>query len=113
MAFKRKAKPTKAKKKPTAKKKVKKRTSILKNEKARFIFGVFLLLIGAYLLISFVSFLFYGAADQSIMDSGWREFLFNSDVKAKNKGMKFGAYLSEVIINRGFGIASYGTLSTV
>jgi len=107
MAFRSKKKPTRAKKKPAAKKPVKKRTSIFKNEKARFILGVMLLLMGAYLLISFVSFLFYGAADQSFMDSSWMEFLFNSDVKAKNKGMKFGAYLSEIIINRGFGIASF------
>ncbi|WP_346858482.1 DNA translocase FtsK 4TM domain-containing protein [uncultured Draconibacterium sp.] len=102
MAFKRKKKPVKPKKKPTTK-----RTSIFKNEKAIFIFGVLLLLIAAYLLISFVSFLFYGAADQSIMDSSWREFLFNSNVNAKNMGMKLGALVSEVVINRGFGIASF------
>ncbi len=105
MAFTRKTKPTKTTKK--VKRSSKKRTSLFKNEKAHFIFGVFLLLIAVYLLISFVSFLFYGAADQSIMDTGWREFLFNSELKAKNKGMKFGAYLSEVIINRGFGLGSF------
>uniref|UniRef100_UPI0032175E22 FtsK/SpoIIIE family DNA translocase n=1 Tax=uncultured Draconibacterium sp. TaxID=1573823 RepID=UPI0032175E22 len=102
MAFRRKKKPVKTKKKPA-----KKRTSLFKNEKAHFIFGVMLLLISAYLLISFVSFLFYGAADQSLMDSSWFEFLFNSELNAKNKGMKLGAFLSEVIINRGFGIASF------
>jgi len=102
MAFRQKKKPAKTKKKA-----VKKRTSILKNEKAHFVFGIFLLLIAAYMLISFVSFLFYGASDQSIMDSSWSEFLFNSEVKAKNMGMKFGAYISEVIMNRGFGIASF------
>ena len=102
MAFKLKKKPTKTKKKTK-----KKRTSIFKNEKVRFIFGVMLLLLAAYLLISFISFLFYGAADQSIMDSKWSDFLFNSKVKARNKGMKFGAYLSEVIVNRGFGLASF------
>ncbi len=102
MAFKRKKKPAKTKKKA-----VKKRTSIFKNEKARFIFGIMLLLVSAYMLISFVSFMFYGASDQSIMDSSWSEFLFNSEVKAKNMGMKFGAYISEVIMNRGFGIASF------
>ncbi len=107
MAFKRKKKPIKANKRPATRKTAKKRTSIFKNEKARFILGVLCLLMGAYLLISFVSFLFYGAADQSIMDSGWKEFLFNSELRAKNKGMKLGAYLSEVIINGGFGIASF------
>ncbi|MDX8339318.1 DNA translocase FtsK 4TM domain-containing protein [Draconibacterium sp. IB214405] len=102
MAFRAKKKPAKTKKKRT-----KKRMPLINKEKLFFLFGLFVLLVAAYLLISFVSFLFYGAADQSIMDSGWSEFLFNSAVKAQNKGMKMGAYLSEVIMNRGFGLASF------
>nr|WP_319267485.1 DNA translocase FtsK 4TM domain-containing protein [uncultured Draconibacterium sp.] len=104
MAFRAKKKPAKSKNKRTKKK----RTFQFKSEKLYFLLGLFVLLLAAYLLISFVSFLFYGAADQSIMDSGWREFLFNTQVKAQNKGMKLGAYLSEVIMNRGFGLASFG-----
>ena len=104
MAFRAKKKPAKSKNKRTKKK----RTFQFKSEKLYFLLGLFILLVAAYLLISFVSFLFYGAADQSIMDSGWREFLFNTQVKAQNKGMKLGAYLSEVIMNRGFGLASFG-----
>nr|WP_321486325.1 DNA translocase FtsK 4TM domain-containing protein [uncultured Draconibacterium sp.] len=103
MAFRAKKKPAKSKNKRTKKK----RTPLFNREKLYFLFGLFVLLAAAYLLISFVSFLFYGAADQSIMDSGWREFLFNTEVKAQNKGMKLGAYLSEVIMNRGFGLASF------
>lgn len=103
MAFRAKKKPAKSKNKRTKKK----RTPLFNSEKLYFLFGLFVLLAAAYLLISFVSFLFYGAADQSIMDSGWREFLFNTEVKAQNKGMKLGAYLSEVIMNRGFGLASF------
>ena len=101
MAFKRK-KPVKSKAKPK-----KKRFSFFKNEKLWFIVGILFLGISAYLLISFVSFLFYGAADQSIMDSSWKEFLFNSEINVKNNGMKVGALLSEVIINGGFGLASF------
>ncbi len=102
MAFRAKKKPAKSKKKRT-----KRRIPLINKEKLFFLFGLFVLLVAAYLLISFVSFLFYGAADQSIMDSSWSEFLFNSQVKAQNKGMKLGAYLSEVIMNRGFGLASF------
>jgi len=101
MAF-RKKKPAKTKAKPK-----KKRISFFKNEKFWFIIGILLLSISAYLLISFVSFLFYGGEDQSIMDSSWKEFLFNSDINVKNNGMKVGALLSEVIINSGFGLASF------
>lgn len=102
MAFKR------SKKTKTRKKTGKKRTSLFKNEKFLFILGILMLCVSAYLLISFVSFIFYGAADQSIMDSSWREFLFNSKIDVKNNGMKVGALLSEVIINRSFGLASFG-----
>ena len=104
MVFKRK-KPAKTKAKKA--KAPKKRLTFFKNEKFWFIIGIFLLSVSAYLLISFVSFLFYGAQDQSIMDTGWKEFLFNSDINVKNNGMKVGAMLSEIIINRGFGLASF------
>jgi S-DNA-T family DNA segregation ATPase FtsK/SpoIIIE len=78
-----------------------------KNEKFRFIAGLLVLLISAYLLIAFISFLFYGEADQSKLDLPWKELVMNSDVKVQNFAGKTGAYLSEVIINRGFGVASF------
>ncbi|SHF74442.1 DNA segregation ATPase FtsK/SpoIIIE, S-DNA-T family [Mariniphaga anaerophila] len=77
------------------------------NEKFRFILGIFILLISAYLLIAFISFLFFGAADQSKLDLSWKELVFNSDVKVENKAGKTGAFLSEKLMNRGFGIASF------
>lgn len=83
------------------------RVSFLKNEKFKFILGVLVLLISAYLLIAFISFLFYGAADHSKLDLKWSELVFKSSVKVQNKAGKTGAYLSELIINRGFGIASF------
>jgi len=85
--------------KPSGKKK-KLRGSFLKNEKFRFILGVLVLLIALYLLIAFISFLFYGTADQSKLD-----LAFKSGIK--NKAAILGAYLSELIINRGFGIPSF------
>ncbi|NQU54642.1 MAG: DNA translocase FtsK 4TM domain-containing protein [Bacteroidetes bacterium] len=99
MAIKRK-KPVKAsgKKKKTG-------VSFLKNEKFKFIVGISVLLISAYLFVAFVSFLFYGTADQSKLDLNWSEFVVKSGVK--NKAAIFGAYLSELIMNRGFGIASF------
>jgi len=85
--------------KPSGKKK-KSRGSFLKNEKFRFILGVLVLLIALYLLIAFISFLFYGTADQSKLD-------LMSKSGIKNKAAILGAYLSELIINRGFGIPSF------
>jgi len=96
--------------KKTGNKKRKKNTSgntFLSNEKFRFILGIFILLIAAYLLIAFISFLFYGAEDQSSLDISKRELLWNSEIRVANKAGKSGALLSELIINQGFGIPSF------
>ena len=60
-----------------------------------------------FLTISFISFIFSGDADQSKLDLSWSELVFKSDVKVENKAGKTGAWLSEVLINRGFGIGSF------
>lgn len=91
----------------STRKKRKDGVSFFRNEKFRFILGILVLLISAYLLIAFISFLFFGDADQSKLDLKWSELVFNSEIQVKNKAGKTGAYLSEVIINRGFGIASF------
>jgi len=85
----------------------KRKTWFFKNEKFRFILGVLILLIAAYLLIAFISFLFYGAADQSKFDLDWSEFVMDSTIKVQNKAGKTGAYIAELFINRGFGVASF------
>jgi DNA segregation ATPase FtsK/SpoIIIE, S-DNA-T family len=98
----------KAKKPGGSKPKRKKATHpFFRNEKFRFILGIFVLLVSAYLLIAFVSFLFYGAADQSKLDLPWKELVLESNIKVNNKAGKTGAFLSEHIMNRGFGIASF------
>jgi DNA segregation ATPase FtsK/SpoIIIE, S-DNA-T family len=81
--------------------------SFFLNERFRFILGIFFLLIAAYLLIAFISFLFYGAADQSKLDLPWRQLIFESEIKVANKAGKTGAWLSEGIMNQGFGVASF------
>ena len=98
----------KAKKPGNSKQKKKKtRELFFQNEKFRFILGIFVLLVSAYLLISFISFLFHGAADHSKLDLSWKQLVFESDIKVANKAGKTGAWLSEVIMNRGFGMASF------
>ncbi len=77
------------------------------NEKFRFILGIFILLVSAYFLIAFISFLFFGGADQSKLDLPWKELVMNSDIMVQNKAGKTGAYLAEMIINQGFGVASF------
>jgi S-DNA-T family DNA segregation ATPase FtsK/SpoIIIE len=81
--------------------------SFRKNEKLRFILGSVICIVAVYLLIAFISFLFYGAADQSKLDLSWKDLVFNREIKVENKAGKTGAFLAEMIINKGFGIASF------
>jgi DNA segregation ATPase FtsK/SpoIIIE, S-DNA-T family len=97
----------KTKKAGNFKKKKKKLHNPFKNEKLRFILGIFILLVSAYLLIAFTSFLFFGAADQSKLDLPGKQLLLESDIQVSNKAGKTGAYLAELIMNRGFGFASF------
>ena len=85
----------------------KKGVPFYRDDRFRYSIGILLLVIAAYLLIAFISFLFYGSADQSKLDLNWSELVFNSDVNVRNKAGKTGAWLSEVIINRGFGVSSF------
>jgi S-DNA-T family DNA segregation ATPase FtsK/SpoIIIE len=96
-------------KKPSKSTPKKKETSVpvFRNEKFRFILGSVIFIIAVYFLIAFVSFLFFGAADQSKLDLSWKELVFNREINVQNKAGKTGAYLSELIVNKGFGIASF------
>ena len=78
-----------------------------KNEKFRLILGVIIFLIAVYFLVAFISFLFYGAADQSKLDLKLKDLILDREITVENKAGKTGAFLSEYIINKGFGIASF------
>ncbi|WP_299580558.1 DNA translocase FtsK [uncultured Sunxiuqinia sp.] len=84
--------------------------SLLKSDKFNYTVGLFLFVFGLYLLIAFISFLFSGHADHSKLDLSWRELLANTDIKVENKAGKTGAYLSHVLINQGFGLASFALI---
>ena len=76
-------------------------------EKFRYTLGVFFLVAGTYLLVSFISFLLTGSIDQSKLDISWKELILNSEIRVENVAGKTGAFLGEVIINRGFGLSSF------
>lgn len=85
----------------------KKRGSFFKDQRLRFTVAIILLIVAFYLTIAFISFIFSGAADQSKLDLKWSELIFNSEIKVENKAGKTGAWLSDVIINRGFGVSAF------
>ncbi len=96
---------TKSRKNKTSK--FSKLKEFLRSDKFRYTIGLLLFVVGIYLLVAFISFLIYGSADQSKLDISWRSLVGNPDIKVENKAGKTGAYLSELMINRGFGIASF------
>ncbi|QFZ53432.1 DNA translocase FtsK [Oceanihabitans sp. IOP_32] len=68
----------------------------------KLILGSFLVIIGIVLCMSFISFFFTGKADQSSLSA-----FTNREVETQNWLSKVGAWLSDLFIQRGFGVASF------
>ncbi|MEN2416444.1 DNA translocase FtsK [Flavobacterium mesophilum] len=95
-------------KKETADKKTESKVEGIRSRKLtkqqKFVLGCLLILFSIALLVAFISFYVNGQwqADQSAVDS-----LGNRDEVVQNWLGKFGAYLADLIVYRGFGIASF------
>ncbi|WP_179007536.1 FtsK/SpoIIIE family DNA translocase [Winogradskyella forsetii] len=92
---------TKAKPKAKAKTKLKKPSFKLSSQQ-KLIFGSFLIMVGVLLFISFLSFVFTGKEDQSVLNN----FPERSD-EYKNWASQLGAWVSEFFITKGFGLPSF------
>ncbi|WP_321308907.1 DNA translocase FtsK 4TM domain-containing protein [Marinifilum fragile] len=101
---------TKKKSKPKSRRKIFSKPNFLSDERTRFILGVTLSLFTIYTSLAFVSFFFTGGADQSKLDIKWLELITDSEIRVENWTGKTGAYLSNLFINKGFGIASFSFL---
>jgi S-DNA-T family DNA segregation ATPase FtsK/SpoIIIE len=79
------------------------------DERTRFVIGLGLIIGTLYLFMSFVSYFFTGAADQSKMDLSWSEMqLMRTDIQ--NWASVLGAILAETFINKWFGVSSFAIL---
>ncbi|MBA4850816.1 DNA translocase FtsK [Emticicia sp. BO119] len=76
-------------------------------------FGIFLLILSVILLVSFVSHLLVGDADQDIVQRTFSASLEQIDRKPKNMMGLMGAYLSHYFIFQWFGIAAFGWLPVI
>ena len=85
--------------KPSAKNK---EAKAVKSKQLRLIWGGFLVLLALFLIFVFISFFFFWQADQSL----WED-LTNREEIANNIGSKIGAYLSYLLMYKGFGIATF------
>lgn len=68
----------------------------------KFIFGILLIFFSIALLLSFISYFVTGNNDQNIVSE-----LANRSAKAENWLGKFGAYLADIFLYKGFGVASF------
>ncbi len=81
--------------------------SYFTDQRVWFTLAVILLIFTLYVSVAFISFIFSGDADQSILDSSWKELITNPDIRVENKAGKTGAWLADVLINRWFGIPAF------
>ena len=77
---------------------------LLKDERTHKIAGSFLLLLAFLFFVAFTSYLFTWAEDQ---DKFSLRMLLANDIKVKNLLGTFGAFISEIFVRHGFGVASY------
>ncbi|MCK0109494.1 DNA translocase FtsK [Flavobacteriaceae bacterium S0825] len=93
-----------AKKKPTTKKRksTRKKPNLSLSNQQKLVFGSLLLILGILLFLAFLSFFFTGQADQSVLNQ-----FTSREVEAQNWMSKFGAWVSDLFIYRGFGLASF------
>ena len=79
----------------------------LQGENFQFIIGLLSLIFAVFLLVSFTSFFFTGASDQSIVTDPEPGELLSTDNHIQNSTGARGAVLAEFFINRCFGLAAY------
>lgn len=80
------------------------------NYKVRFASGILLVAFSFFLAIAFFSFVKSGFADRSKFDLPLWSLISDPDIKVENITGKLGAYLSDLLINNGFGIASFSII---
>lgn len=78
-----------------------------KDPRTRVVVGLIFMLFSIYLFVSLAGFFFTGGMDQSLIDKETRELVTNPDIVVGNPGRKLGAYLSDLLVNRWFGVASF------
>ena len=84
------------------------RTTI-KNETVQFIVGLFCVMVAAYMILAFTSFILNGGADQSVLEQqSLTEQIANpNSEEVQNATGERGAHIAQLLINDSFGISAY------
>ena len=80
------------------------RLRIFKDNRVKLLSGLFLIGFALFLLLAFISFLFTWKTDQSFE---WSSAFSSSEIRVLNWSGKTGAYFSNLLINKWFGITSF------
>ncbi|QDA62224.1 FtsK/SpoIIIE family DNA translocase [Hymenobacter jejuensis] len=87
--------------------------SFLRDRRFQLFLGFFFLLASIYLTIAFVSFLFTGHADQSVVESVSSTPVKEAGQESGNWLGLIGAMLAQALIYKGFGVAAFAVIPVV
>ena len=78
--------------------------AFFRDDRLRYATGIILILAALFLLLVFISYLFNWQNDQ---DFRWADVFSGPEVQVNNQGGKIGAWISDLFINRWFGLSSF------
>ncbi|HDR68743.1 MAG TPA: hypothetical protein ENN61_06785, partial [Bacteroidaceae bacterium] len=78
--------------------------AFFKDDRLRYAAGIILLLAAIFLFLVFISYLFNWKSDQ---DFRWSDVFSGPEVSVNNQGGKVGAWLSDLFLNRWFGLPGF------
>ncbi len=78
--------------------------TFFRDDRFRYAVGIVFLLVAIFMLLSFISYLIHWRTDQ---DFEWAKVLSGPEIRVRNQGGKMGAWLSNLFINRWFGLPSF------
>jgi len=78
--------------------------AFFKDDRFRYAMGILFLLVALFMVLSLISYLINWKTDQ---DFEWAKVFSGPEVRVENSGGKLGAWLSNLLINKWFGIASF------
>jgi len=78
--------------------------SFFRDDRFRYAMGIVFLLLALFLIVAFISYVFSWKTDQ---DFEWSRVLSEAEIQVENSGGKMGAWVSNLFINKWFGLASF------
>jgi len=78
--------------------------TFMRDDRFKYALGILFVLMAAFALLSFISYLVYWKDDQ---DFEWGRVFAGAEVEVRNQGGKLGAWLSNLFINKWFGLSSF------